>query len=88
MNAARPVAATLQTCQCCGVVPIWGGIGRRVQIRHRLPIWGGYRACVADALLGIDGKLEEQNKILRELIATLKAQGAHSWAVQPKGDET
>ena len=64
MNAARPVAATLQTCQCCGVVPRWGGIGRRVQIRHRLPIWGGYRACVADALLGIDGKLEEQNKIL------------------------
>ena len=38
MKAARPVAATRQTCQCCTIVPIWGAIGRSVPIRDGVPI--------------------------------------------------
>ena len=60
MNAARPVAATRQTCQCCGVIPIWGGIGRRVQIRQGIPNWGsdspeGPARIAQDAISALDG---------------------------------
>ena len=39
MNAARPVDAILQTCQCCGVVTIWLRIGRHVQVRQTVTKW-------------------------------------------------
>ena len=43
---------------------------------------------VLDALLGIESALQEQNKTLRELVESLKAQGKNSWAVRREGGET